>query len=78
MDADGRIRRASPVVKRKEGWRRVVFASDCDDDGNCPVCRIDYADCDCPGPTMDEYEYVERKDGLYARRKDQPCTSRRA
>jgi len=56
-------------VKRK--WIKVVFASNCDEDGNCPVCGIDYADCDCPSPTMeDEYEYKEDKDGeLWARKK---------
>jgi hypothetical protein len=41
-------------------WKRVVFAADCDEDGNCPVREIDYADCGCPGPTMDEMEYRER------------------
>lgn len=32
------------------GWVRVVFAADCDDDGNCPNCHIDYADCGCVEP----------------------------
>lgn len=37
----------------------------------CPFCRIDYAECGCPGPHMsDEYEYEERPDGLYARKLD--------
>ena len=40
-----------------EGWRAVVFAADCDEEGNCPVCGIDYAECECPGPTMDGFEY---------------------
>ena len=48
-------------------WRRVVFAADCDEDGNCPVCEIDYADCGCPGPTQDGFEYDERDGELYAR-----------
>jgi len=49
-------------------WKRVVFAADCDEDGNCPRCGIDYADCGCPGPTQDGYEYKTAKDGvLYAR-----------
>jgi hypothetical protein len=57
-------------MKRK--WVKVVFASDCDEDGNCPVCGIDYADCNCPGPTMDdEYDYKVDKDGeLWARKKE--------
>ena len=52
----------------KGGWIKVVFSSDCDEDGNCPNCGIDYADCPCPGPTMDEMEYT-LLDGetLYAR-----------
>jgi DNA (cytosine-5)-methyltransferase 1 len=50
------------------GWERVVFSSDCDEDGNCPRCGIDYADCPCLGPTQDGVEYQERPDGLYARR----------
>ena len=48
-------------------WRKVVFAADCDEDSNCPVCVLDYAECDCPGPTQDGMEYEERADGLYAR-----------
>lgn len=45
-------------------WVKVVFAADCDEDGNCPVCDIDYADCKCPGPTQDDlYEYEESHDG---------------
>ena len=40
-------------------WRRVVFTADCDEDGNCPVCGIDYGECDRPGSTMDEMEYRE-------------------
>lgn len=49
-------------------WRRVVFASECDQDGTCPVCGIDYADCDCPGPTMDEeFDYREAGGVLWAK-----------
>ena len=51
------------------GWQRVVFSAECDEDGYCPICKdIDFADCSCPGPTQDEYEYEERFDGLFARR----------
>jgi hypothetical protein len=50
------------------GWRRVTFAADCDEDGNCPVCGIDYADCDCPGPTQDGFDYRERDGELWARK----------
>jgi hypothetical protein len=50
-------------------WRPVVFAADCDEDGNCPECHEDFADCDCPGPTQeDDFEYDEREGVLMARR----------
>ncbi len=53
--------------KSKE-WKRVVFSSECDEDGNCPHCGVDYADCRCPGPAQDDlYEYKERGGVLYAR-----------
>lgn len=61
----------------KRPWRRVVFSGECDADGNCPICEIDFADCDCPGPTQeDEYEYRERGFVLMARklRKTHPPT----
>jgi hypothetical protein len=48
-------------------WTRVVFAADCDAGGNCPVCGIDYGECGCPGPTMDEYEYREVDGVMWAR-----------
>lgn len=59
-------------------WIKVIFAADCiyeDWDTEkefaiCPVCNTDYADCDCPGPTMeDEYEYKEIDGVLYAKKK---------
>lgn len=50
-------------------WKPVVFAADCDEDGNCPVCGdIDYAECPCPGPTEDDVEYRELDGALYGRR----------
>jgi hypothetical protein len=67
------------AVANRRAWRQVVFSADCDEDGNCPVCGIDYADCDCPGPTMDEYEYKEKGRQLLARPKNffSSATSRR-
>ena len=53
-----RVRESSPIPTETP-WRRVVFTADCDEDGNCPVCGIDYGECDRPGPTMDEMEYRE-------------------
>ena len=40
-------------------FRPARFASDCDDDGDCPDCGIDYAECECPGPTEDGVVYTE-------------------
>lgn len=59
-----------------EGWVKVVFASDClyeawDEDKElpiCPNCYTDYADCPCPGPTQDGYEYEYFNGVLYARK----------
>lgn len=51
-----------------DGWRIVVFAAETRPNGNCPVCvDQDYADCPCPGPTMDDHEYEEFDGVLYAR-----------
>jgi hypothetical protein len=53
---------------RAGGWKLVVFAGDLDEDGNCPVCQIDYADCGCPGPTQDDlFEYEEVGGVMWAR-----------
>ena len=55
------------------GWRPVVFAADCGEDGFCPVCgmiglEIDFGDCSCPGPTQDDqFEYREIDGVLMAR-----------
>lgn len=55
-------------------WRKVVYAADCEGDPDdvliCPHCGIDYAECPCPGPHQDdEYDYEQRVDGLYARKR---------
>lgn len=66
------------MSKEIDGWLKVVFAEDCiydedDEDrecGVCPECGDAYADCPCPGPTMeDEYDYKEVNGVLYAREK---------
>ncbi len=53
-------------------WTLVVCIADCtrneDDDLICPQCGDEYGDCECPGPTMDEYEYKEENGKLYARK----------
>jgi hypothetical protein len=56
------------ATAHKDGWKRVVFSCETDQDGNCPFCAGDYAACPCPGPTQDDlYEYQERDGVLYAR-----------
>lgn len=52
------------------GWQRIMFSSECDEDGNCPECGIDYADCGCFGPTQDGLEYEEFNGVLYGRMAD--------
>jgi len=45
-------------MKRASLWFKVSFASDVDPETDaCSLCGVDYAECPCPGPTMDEYEY---------------------
>lgn len=51
-------------------WKKVIFAADlkacdCCDDLICSECDNHYADCECPGPTMD-YEYKEIDGVLHA------------
>jgi len=55
------------VAAPRPEWKRVVLSADCDEDGNCPNCGIDYAGCGCPGPTQDGYEYTEIDGVLYAK-----------
>ena len=57
------------VSQLPKGFERVVFSADCDEDGNCPNCNIDYADCECVGPTEDGVEYREVNGVLYGRRR---------
>lgn len=62
-------RPVTPPSLRSAGWKRVVHSTDCDGEGNCPVCGSDFADCGCPGPTMDECQYAEWGGALYGRAK---------
>jgi hypothetical protein len=49
-------------------WKKVVFSFECNSDGDCPECGIDYGECPCPGPTQEDlYEYEERNGALWAR-----------
>ena len=52
-------------------WKKVIHAYELDQDGNCPVCNVDYADCECPGPTQDdEYDYKVENNELFAKLKE--------
>lgn len=56
------------------GWREVVYAAECDTEGDgfCP-CGFDYSDeCTQPGPTQDGYEYKEQDGILYGRPEQLP------
>ena len=54
-----------PSFDGPPAWKKVVFSSDCDDEGDCPECAIDYADCACPVPMQeDEFDYHEDTDGV--------------
>jgi len=58
-----------------KNWKEVVFAHDCifeDWDIEkempiCPKCKTEYANCSCPGPTQEEFEYMEKNGKMYAR-----------
>lgn len=52
------------------GWERVMFASECDPDGDgwCRVRDCDVGECDCIGPTEDDVEYREIGGVLHGRR----------
>ena len=68
---DEEIERYDIPMKKQaydQEWKTVVHSCECDEDGNCPNCEIDFAECDCPGPTQDGYEYEERPEGMFARR----------
>lgn len=48
-------------------WRPVCYSADCDEDGICPTCGLDYSESDCPGPTQDGMDFEWRDGVLYAR-----------
>lgn len=52
--------------------KRVVFAADCDEDDNCPVCHLDSGECACPGSDMDDHDYTFIGGVLHARPTSQP------
>ena len=53
---------------KRNPWQQVVHSCECDDEGNCPICKIDYAECECIGPTEDDVEYQVR-DGVHMGRR---------
>ena len=68
-DESGRDNAQSPgSTGTASGFSRVVFAAECDDDGNCPQCGDDFGDCECIGPTEDDVEYIWIDGELYGKR----------
>jgi len=51
-----------------EGYTRVVFACECNEDGDCPECGLDFGECDCIGPTEDDVNYIVIDDVMYGNR----------
>lgn len=57
-------------------WKRVVMAWDCEPcdmcgEPVCPVCKVHYHECECPGPDQDDiYEYRMKDEILYAKKLD--------
>jgi DNA (cytosine-5)-methyltransferase 1 len=78
---EGAQRRKAPSGSDSEasicsdGWKRVIYASDCagdmdDDYLECNGCGGNYSGCECPGPSMDEeYDYQEREGVHYAKKR---------
>jgi hypothetical protein len=59
------LKELAPLIHTRivppKGWKLVKFAADMLDDGEdeawCQECDMDFADCDCIGPTQDDIEY---------------------
>lgn len=66
-DSTGNCGEIQAAGRGASGWKRIVFSSECDEDGNCPICGIDYSECSCLGPTQDGVEYEERDGVMYGR-----------
>lgn len=74
VDHKGRPRRLTPTeCERLQGfpdgwtrevavdrWQEVVFAADCNEDGDCPACGDDFGECACVGPTEEGVVYDDR------------------
>lgn len=59
------------VQVKDNSWTKVIFASECDEDGSCPNCGIDYGDCPwCPGPTEDGMDYCWIDGVMHARQEN--------
>jgi len=56
------------MTPEMQPWSIVISIVDLDEEGNCPLCQVDYAECPCPGPTQEEYEYDELDGIMIARR----------
>lgn len=57
-----------------DGWQTVMFAAECDPEGDgwCQVRDCDPSSCPCLGPTQDGVEYKEVNGVLLGRHEDHP------
>ncbi len=60
-----------------DGWQPIVMAGECDECGSCgelvcPACQEHYADCPCPGPSSDGWEWMLVDGRMFARPVDRP------
>lgn len=67
MSPDGTLKDPLSVVPGAE-WDRVVYESECDEYGNCPLCGTEFPECGCPGDLETAWEYVEYDGVAFARR----------
>jgi hypothetical protein len=49
---------------REYTWRRVVFQSELDMWGNCPLCARPFDTCPCPGPGQWNLQYRSNNNGI--------------
>lgn len=65
--------RARTKRKKEAGWVPVIYADQlpgCELCGEpwCDKCKKHYADCDCPGPHSEDFEFKEVDGVLLARK----------
>lgn len=60
--------RSTAKSSLSRSWEVVSWSADCNDDDECSICGLEYAEeCQCFGPTQDGIEYEEFHGILYGR-----------